>query len=144
MSTNHRSGFSLIELLATLLLAATLALLAFASYRAVLDRSRRLDARTALWHLASAEERHRLSFGRYAESLGEEATAEVLRFPARSQQGHYDLRIVTGDLETFTAEARPSGIQMRDQRCALLRIDATGAVLARDTAGRDATRECWS
>jgi len=144
MSRRRAGGFTFIELAASLLIAVTVTLLAVASYRNLMDRSRRLDGRTALWQLASAEERHRLTFGQYATEFGEEAAAGVLKFPARSNDGHYELLIAAADAETFTAQARPVGVQLRDQRCALLQIDATGTLRALDSGGRDATRECWS
>lgn len=141
-------GFTLLELVVALAIAAILAQLATSGYETTLLRSRRLDARTALLAVASAQERHYLEHGRYAARFDPTATeddlAAALPLAATSPDGHYALRLATDpDALQYAATALPRATQRRDRACARLTLDHAGHRTASDVRGADATAACW-
>jgi len=116
-------GFSLIELLAALAIAAVLAALAVPAYRQHAYRVRRIDGKELLLRIAQAQERYYASYGRYG-ALAELGFAE----PVRSTHGYYlaTLSLGTGvSMQSFVATALPARVQ-RDDRCGALALDDTG------------------
>ena len=143
--TRPRRGFSLIELMVAVGIAAVLAAAAIPSWRAHVRRVHRTEAIRALLALAAAQERHHLRHGRYASALGgaDDAAAERLPIATTTEGGHYRLAIEAGDELTFTARATASGAQSEDTQCAVLLIDVTGQRRAEDVAGRRSDSRCW-
>lgn len=134
-----RRGFTLIELLICLVLAGLIAAVALPSWRALMLRAQRVDATTALYALATAQERYRLVHGRYAD---EAAPAPPVGLGlGQSERGWYELRIVHADATRFTATARAAAgsRQAADATCRILSIDETGA---RGSAP-GAPQVCW-
>ena len=141
----QRRGFSLIELMVAVGIAAVLAAAAIPSWRAHVRRVHRTEAIRALLALAAAQERHHLRHGRYASALGgtDDAAAERLPVATTADGGRYRLAIEAGDELTFTARATASGGQAEDTQCAVLSIDETGERRAEDAAGRRSDSRCW-
>lgn len=121
-----KRGFTLVELLICIVIAALLATIALPSWRDVVMRSRRADAAAALYAMAAAQERYRLVHGRYAGEAGP-APPVGLGFD-RSEQGWYALRIEAADTSRFTASARAAAgsPQAADTACRIMTIDETG------------------
>jgi type IV pilus assembly protein PilE len=152
-------GHTLLELLVALAIVASLAALATASYAHFTVAARRFDARAALAGLAAAQERHFLRHASYANrfastdprggagGLGvtdEPDAPGVLPASDVSPQAYYALAI--GDVAgtDYRLEARPRGAQARDRECAVFVLERSGLRYARDAAGDDTTRRCWT
>jgi type IV pilus assembly protein PilE len=134
-----RRGFTLIELLICLALAGLIAAVALPSWRALMLRTQRADATTALYALASAQERYRLVHGRYADQAA--PAPPVGLGLGQSARGWYELRIAQADATRFTATARAAAgsRQAADTTCRVLSINETGA--RGSTPGAPET--CW-
>lgn len=147
-------GFTLLELVVALAIAALVATLATAGYERTILRSRRLDAYAALNAVATAQERHYLEYARYASHFAppdtdsEPATpdeaAAALPLPAMSPDGRYALALETdANALAYRVTARPIGTQRRDAACATFVLEHTGRRTALDARGTDASSTCW-
>ena len=140
MRTEHQ-GYSLIELLCVMTLIVTLAGMAIPTMQMLLQRVHRNEARLALLHIHTAQERWYAQRLRYATTL--EATDDTgLGLAPRSEHHRYDLLLhTTDDAQAYRAEARPvhGGTQASDGPCTLLWIDELGRRGSEPAAGID----CW-
>ena len=146
MAQARDRGLTLVELLVTLVVAATLAAIAVPSYRAQLLRAHRFEAMEALLSAAAAQERFHLANGRYAAwLLGEGDGGPTLAVAPVTAGGRYRLELHEAGADRYRAAARPvdGRGQDADARCAVFEIEASGRRGARDAAGRDSTTECW-
>jgi type IV pilus assembly protein PilE len=141
----HR-GFTLLELLVTLVIVAILAALAWPGYGAIIRKAQRNDARLALLTIQHAEELHYQRFNAYTEALTVAPDSGGLGLPARSLAGSYALTVSTSDDgQHYSAMARalPQGRQAADHACAQFLIDETGQRAAMDARGFDNAAACW-
>lgn len=122
-----KRGFTLVELLAVLAIAALLAAIAIPSWHAIVVRAQRSDGTAALLALAAAQERYRFVHGHYAPATAP-APPDGLGL-ATSARGWYALEIEFANAQRFLASATPTpgSPQHRDTRCQRLTIDETGA-----------------
>jgi type IV pilus assembly protein PilE len=125
-------GFTLIELMITVVVIAILAAIALPSYRDTVERTRRTDARASLESLAQQLERCRTQFGRYDDA------GCAIASPQDSTEGHYRVSLVRA-AASFTLTATPQGAQASDADCATLTLNHLGQ---RQASGDDNTR-CW-
>jgi type IV pilus assembly protein PilE len=158
MSASRR-GFTLVELVVALSIAAIVTVLATSGYERTVRKARRLDARAALAAVASAQERHYLEYARYASRFdpgvrsalegdpdaGAEAElAEALPLAPTSPDGYYTLALEPdADALGYVVLARPRGAQQRDSGCAVFTLDDAGNRVARNARGDDVTASCW-
>ena len=122
-------GYTLVELLACLLIVALLSGIALPGYRGVVLRAHRNEARLALLGIQARQEHDYIELHRYTDTL---ATSQ-------SEGGRYDLGItVTDDGQRYVASAwpRPGSDQTQDRDCTLLSINELGDRTASSTA-------CW-
>jgi type IV pilus assembly protein PilE len=148
-STRHgvnSAGFSLIELMVTVVIVAILAAIAIPSYNAQILKSRRTDAKAALLDLAGREERYfSTNNGTYtaaAASLGYTGT-----FPVNIGSNYYQVNVpattvvagTTTTLASFIITATPINSQASDAGCTSFTIDSTGKQSA---TGSDSAN-CW-
>jgi type IV pilus assembly protein PilE len=131
------SGFTLIELMVTIVILAIIVGIAYPSYRNYTVQTRRSDAQSALTQTANRQEKFFSSCSRYTTTLVggsmSDCTAGGLGFAnSDSPDGHYQVTIAgttiagTGTIATaFTATATPKagGLQVGN---GALRIDSTG------------------
>ena len=122
-----RKGFTLVELLACIAIAAVLATVAIPTWRGVIARAHRGDAIQALYAMAAAQERYRMVHGRYADRAG--PAPPVGLGLGTSERGWYRLRIERADATGFVASARPrhGTPPATDEACRLFTIDELGA-----------------
>jgi len=145
--TAKRAGFTLIEVMVTLVIVAITASYALASYRRQLVRSYRLEAVQGLLAAAAEQEKFHLAQGRYCDRLDAVAGDMPPGLPVASVTLHrrYQLVIEFADAAVFRIVATPlaHGGQTDDADCRLFSIDESGRRLARDAAGNDTTTRCW-
>jgi type IV pilus assembly protein PilE len=137
-------GFTLIETLAAMAIAAVLSGIALPSFDAQLRKARRADALTAVAQVQGAQERLRSRSTRYGD-LAELGATSV------SAAGHYTLQISAFTAEGYELLVTANGPQARDADCRVLRARAVGMNLVY-ASGADANvandvatnRRCWS
>ncbi len=131
------AGFTLIEVLIVLAVAALLAGLAVPSYQAQVAKGRRLDGQQALRALAQRLERRYTEQGSYrGATLGVGGLS-----PAVSGGGHYALAISDSSENAFRITATPRGVQASDV-CATLVYNQLGEPSVSAAATRPAA-QCW-
>jgi type IV pilus assembly protein PilE len=144
-------GFTLVELMVTVLILSILVSVALPSYKSSVRKSRRTDAKTALLDLAAREERYfATNNGTYtnvAANLGYSGTWPT---PIVVGSGYYQIGQPTvtaataqvgatlGTVATFTVTAVPvpGSDQANDTACASFTITNTGAQSA-------TSANCW-
>ena len=133
------AGFTLVEAVVALAIAAVLAAVAYPSYMAQLRKSRRADAVVALMQVEQAQERWRGSHRAYAAELAA-APPQGLGLRAVSTDGYYTLALAdagaAGYVVTATAVAGRS--QAADGACTALAV-----VVSRGNVQRTPPA-CWS
>jgi type IV pilus assembly protein PilE len=148
------SGFTLIELMITVVIAATLVAIALPAYRSYVLRSHRTEAKTILLDLAGREER----FYNMNIATGYTATAANLgynsAFPANTSDGYYQITVCVpasacGDTVataaaplSYAITATAIGTQVNDTACTLFMSDNLGLQSAKNSVGA-VTTACW-
>lgn len=135
-----RLGFSLIELMAAVAIAAVLTAVALPSFRQQVLKSRRAEAREALLALQLAQERHRSQHPRYADRL------DALGQPELTRNGLYRLRITQAEATRYAIEAQAQGSQASDRACRTLGLriaDGSARPTAFDDRQQEQAAACW-
>lgn len=138
------AGFTLIETLVAMAIAAILSSIAYPSYVGAMNKARRFDAVAAMMNLRMAQERYRANDKQYASQLAQVSIGTLS--PAR----HYKLSIISSDATGYAALAVATGAQQGDARCRYLQLTVQGHQVTR-ASGHDATmsnnaaenRQCW-
>lgn len=126
-------GFSLIELLITLVCLALLTQIAWPSYQGLVLRSQRAQARVSLLQAAHWLERAASANGSYPSAQA--VPASVLQIDGQ----HYQLQL-TSTASTFTLSAAPLGMQTADG-CGTLVVTHLGE---RSVQGASqSAAQCW-
>jgi type IV pilus assembly protein PilE len=141
------AGFTLIELMVTVVVASILVAIAVPTYTAQVRKSRRTDAKTALLDLAGREERffstNNGAYTAVASSLGYSGS-----FPVTIGSGYYQIAapvVVAGTttaVATFSITATPIGTQVNDTSCASFTINSQGQQSATGTDPSPSV-DCW-
>src|SRR5690242_4405323 len=97
-------GFTLIELMITIVVIAILASIAIPTYRSYTQRARRSDAKVALMRIQAAQERWFLQNRSYSCDL----TAAGLGVGAASENSYYSLAFSACSATAYTARATPT------------------------------------
>jgi type IV pilus assembly protein PilE len=142
-------GFTLIELMVTLVVATILIAIAVPSYQAQVRKSRRTEARNAVMDLAAREERYFSVNNDYSASalqLGYGTDdAAITNRPIGA--GYYTITVSNAEPQpaatpptraSFTITATAVGSQTKDAMCLTFTVDDLGA----QTSTPSAT-ECW-
>jgi type IV pilus assembly protein PilE len=108
MNKKTRNGFTLIEMMITLVIVAITTITALYLYSDQVKRSRRIDAINALTSMSLAEERYRSNNTTYG------TLAQVWGGVSTSQEGYYTLAISNISATTYTLTATGSGTQTSD------------------------------
>ena len=123
MSHRTARGFTLLELMITVLIVAILAAIAYPSYQSYLARAYRSEAYTALNHWANLQEQYFLDQRHYASdmtNLGAPAN------PFVTDAGHYRIQAVaTATGFTLTATALDNQLAL-DSACPTLTLSSDG------------------
>ena len=129
----RRHGFTIIELMITMVIGAILVAVALPAFQSAMRKSRRTEAFNALTSIQQAQERHRSTLAAYTTLIIEATTATPpgLGQPGtRTPTGYYDLSIalVGGGTTTYvtTATAVSGTSQANDGDCAVLAVRVEG------------------
>jgi len=124
-------GFTLIELMITLVIVAILAGIAVPSYRNYVLRSHRIEATAALLKVAAAQEKFYLQNNTYTDNVGDVAglgfstTDDTDNFV--TDNGWYTITVTDADNEGFTLTAEAEGDQANDTDCTDFTLESSGA-----------------
>lgn len=131
----HKRGFTLIEMLITVLIVAIISALALYLYSDKVKRGRRIDAINALLSISLAEERYRSNNTTYG------SLAQVWGGVTTSQEGYYNLAISNVTASSYTITATGTGTQTSDAEngtsCATLTLAMSSGTITRTPA------VCW-
>jgi type IV pilus assembly protein PilE len=139
-------GFTLIELMIVVAIAALLLTVAVPSYQDSVRKGRRAEAVAALTRLQQAQERHRANNPQYATAFA----ALTPTPPSATEQYNLVIDSANAGGYTITANAKAGSPQFGDERCRGLRIRAAAGALnyeSLDAAGAlDTTNanRCWA
>ncbi len=144
-------GFTLIELMITLVVLAILVAIAYPSYRSRVMASRRSDAQVLLEKAAADEERFYTLYNTYTDVItpptGCAGSACGLAYPGTaSPEGYYDLSVKPGSTgaiaSSYVLTAAPTAKGGQDQDvCGSLTLDSAGQ---RGFTGSGGTLgSCW-
>jgi type IV pilus assembly protein PilE len=141
---SHVRGFTLVETMIVIVIAGVLAALAYPSFVAQVQQTRRADALTALVQIESAQARFRSNGSRYG-TLAEIGVAST------SAAGHYLLQATDNTADGFSVLAIAAGAQTHDVACRYIELDVAGATTTyrsgpdTSVANRDSdNQKCWS
>ena len=137
----RQTGFTLIELMITVIIAVILMALAIPNYRAFVQRANRTDAKAALLQVANQQEKFFMQNNRYTNDF----SAAGLNMNALTEKGYYNLVIgpgATGAIaSSFTITATPviGERQADDGPCANFSVTDQNI----RTSGPDGPGVCW-
>lgn len=132
------NGFTLIEMMITVVIIGVLAAIAIPSYSNYVLRSHRSEGQALLNETAARMERYYAQNNTY-----EAATIEKLGIKAASPNNYYTVSIDKSTATTYELSATPVGQQLKDTVCGTLRLDSVGTRGASEAANAEATRACW-
>jgi type IV pilus assembly protein PilE len=145
--THPKKGFTLLELMIALGVAAIIATFAIPAYRLHVAKAHRVEAATALYRAAQFVETARV----VQMAANTDASSLPAGFDQAPAQGApvYRLRLLAESATNggYAIEAEPLAPgAMQDDACGTFVIDATGARSNRAAAelGSAATAACWS
>ncbi len=133
----RKPGFTLVELCVVLAVAGVLASIAWPSFQAPLQRSRRADAVAALMRVQMAQESYRAHHGLYAAQLpGLQGASSP-----RSREGLYDIELVGDGPNRYEARAvaRAGSVVAGDTACAVMSVTVREGVAEFMPSAR-----CWN
>ena len=133
-------GFTLIEILAVLLLISVLALIAYPNYISYIYKSNRLDAKNSLFHYQAL----------WQQCLVNEINSDICLetvglAPEQTQTSlaqHYHIS-ARHDEFIVTFKATPLQNQINDNSCASFLLDSQGGMKAYDDTHQETTASCW-
>ena len=134
-------GFTLIELMVVVAVAALLATVAYPSYVNQVRKSRRADAKTALLDLAARQERFFSINNTYTSNGSNLGYAGA--FPQNVLTGstaYYQLNVTAASATAYTLSATPIGDQTADP-CGSYGLDQSGNQTT--SGGTLSTASCW-
>lgn len=129
------NGFTLIELVATIVISAVLAITSMLIYSVHVRKGRRIDAINVLMSISLAEERYRSNNTTYG------TLAQVWNNVTTSPGGYYTLAISNVTATTYTITATATGDQANDKfsstSCTPLTLSMSNGTLSKTPA------VCW-
>ncbi|MFR0692512.1 type IV pilin protein [Enterobacterales bacterium AE_CKDN230030158-1A_HGKHYDSX7] len=135
---NKSKGFTLIELMITVVLIAILAGIAYPSYQSYTIRANRTEGITLLNDAAARQERFFSQNNQYATT-----TAQLGMTSATSRNNLYQLAINRPNTSQYTLTAQPIGSQTQDTTCGSFTLDQAGVRGAAGGTVATTVATCW-
>lgn len=133
-------GFTLLELLITVMVIAVLAAIAYPNYTRQVQKSRRTDAHSLLMRIAAEQERYFTNFNRYTADLTGAPPGGLGMAQVTSENGFYTATATTANAnQTYQLTATPTGNQLTDN-CGALTLNSSDQ---RTFAGNEDNGNCW-
>jgi type IV pilus assembly protein PilE len=137
---NHRQGFTLIELMITVVIVGILAAVAYPSYIQHVVKAKRTAAESFILEVASRQEQYNLDARQYASSM---TILGATSIPAEVS-GSYTVTLAADNSvapPTYTVTATPNANQLsQDAKCATLTINQSGT---KGISGTGTVATCW-
>ncbi|WP_275547072.1 type IV pilin protein [Pseudomonas sp. Marseille-Q0931] len=133
----RQSGFTLIEVMITVVVIGILASIAYPSYQEFVKRGNRTEGQAFLNEVAARQERYFAQNNEYITS-DEDINKLNLKDGGTSETGKYELSIGEEDDDggyTLTAEE-----QFNDDACGNLTLNAVGV---KGNSGNKSVEDCW-
>jgi type IV pilus assembly protein PilE len=134
----NSTGFSLVELMISVMIVGILLAISIPSYRDYVLRGQRSDGQTALLDIASRQERFVAQNNTYTAEISDNTGLNMGTIT--SQDDHYNMSAaacVGGTIATcYVITATAAGSQAGDTDCATITYDSTGTKSG-------TTAECW-
>ena len=122
--SKYQDGFTLIELMITVVVISLLAMVAVPAYNDSVKKGRRADAKSVLATIAARQEQFFMDNKSYTANIDELGYTEIgSTNEALSTDGHYRVRISAASATDFEAEAQPVA---EDNQCQQMTITANG------------------
>jgi type IV pilus assembly protein PilE len=157
----RHGGFTLIELMVTIVIASILLAVAVPAYQTQIRKSRRTEAKNAVLDLAAREERYLSIYNLYSQApgdLGYAAPGATTTWSGVGAigSGYYTLGVVATapdptttppTLPTYTITATATGLQTKDSACQKFILNQIGQQSSADSGGATTTGSnsiCWN
>jgi type IV pilus assembly protein PilE len=143
-SIRKSSGFTLVELIVAMVIAAILAAVAIPAYSNYVRKARRTDAKSALLDMASLEERY-FSVNNQYSSTATDIGYAAWPVTVGSGNGDYSIAIsnvaaaVPGTPATYTLTATAINDQLKDTLCTTFTLTQAGQQTSSDATNNS----CW-
>jgi type IV pilus assembly protein PilE len=154
-SNVRQRGFTLVELMITVVIVSILASIAIPSYTSYIQRSRRTDAKSTLLNLASLEERYFSTNNTYTNVPANLGYPVGTATPFVVGSGYYNITILNataalppanagavGTPALYNIQATAVGSQANDLLCATFMITSGGLQTATGT-DPNPNVDCW-
>jgi type IV pilus assembly protein PilE len=145
----QNKGFTLVELMAVVLIAAVLLSIAVPLYMQQVRKGRRTDAKTAVMDLAGREERMFSTTNAYSSDptqLGYAAVGSGAVFPQTVGNGYYNITVTVPAAAPTTFIITSTAItadQLKDTSCFSFSVTQTGQQSSATSGGVVTTTTCW-
>lgn len=137
VARGRASGFTLIEVMITVVIIAVLTAIAYPSYENHVTKTRRAAAAGCLLERAQFMERFYTTNLSYLDSA--DTPPPIAQCP--DLEGHYEVQLAAVDARTYTLQATPEGRQAsKDANCGRLSLNHQGV---RDVSGPGTVAQCW-
>jgi type IV pilus assembly protein PilE len=141
------SGFTLVELMVVIVIAAALLAIAIPTYQTSIRKSRRVDAKTALLDLASREERYfaiNTAYTNSATNLGYGSWGPVgSNYYTLAAPTYTNSAGAAGAGVAFTVSVTTINSQAADTACQYFSVDNLGVQRAGNGAPGVTQSPCW-
>jgi type IV pilus assembly protein PilE len=151
----HQKGFTLIELVVTMLIVAILASIAIPAYSNYTRKAHRTDAKSALLDLASVEERFFSTQNIYSSTWSDLGYAGATGTSISVGNGYYTVAppallpalppsaTSVGTPATYSVTATAVGDQLKDTPCNTFTVTSAGVRSSADASNNVTTSTCW-